>query len=115
MLGFMLSPTRPGYYSAVASTTDVSIAADTVERQLTRRIEGLELACAGLWELLKQRHGYTDADIVACIREVDLRDGVEDGRVRVTDAACPQCGRQLLSRKSPNCSWCGAELPKAPF
>jgi hypothetical protein len=115
MLGFMLSPTRPGYYSSTASRVDVSIAADTVERQLTRRIEGLELACAGLWELLKKHHGYTDTEIVAAIREVDLRDGVEDGRVRVSDAACPHCGRQLLSRKSPNCSWCGAELAKSPF
>lgn len=116
MLGFLLEPTRPGFYGAAgASSTDVSIATESVERLLTRRIESLELACAGLWELLKQKHGYTEAELIQSIREVDLRDGREDGRIRPTDSTCPKCGRHLLSRKSPNCSWCGAELPKGAF
>lgn len=116
MLGFLLQPTRPTFYSGGgASATDVHIATETVSRELNRRIEGLELACAGLWELLKAKNGYTDEELVATIREVDLRDGKEDGRVRPTDAKCPSCGRHLLSRKSPNCSWCGADLDRGPL
>ncbi len=116
MLGFLFEPYRPTFYSGGgASATDISIATERVSQDLNRRIESLELACAGLWELLKAKNGYTDEELVAVIREVDLRDGKEDGRVRPTDEKCPSCGRQLLSRKSPNCSWCGADLGRGPL
>lgn len=116
MLGFLFAPTRPVFYGpAGASATDVQHATERVERNLEKRIEHLELACAGLWEILKEKHGYSDEDLVAAIREVDLRDGKEDGRVRMTEAKCPHCGRQLLARRSKNCSWCGQEVATSPF
>ncbi len=116
MLGFLFQPYRTTFYSGGGVTaTDVSIASEKVSQELSRRIESLELACAGLWELLKAKHSYTDEELIAAVRGVDLKDGKQDGRVLVTDAKCPQCGRHLLSRKSPNCSWCGADLGRAPL
>src|SRR5690349_213164 len=114
MLGFLFEPFRPTY-SAGASAVDVSAKTEEVSQQANRRIESLELACAGLWELLKTKHGYTDAELVEAVREVDLMDGKLDGRVRMTDEVCPKCGHKLLSRRSPNCSWCGAELGRSPL
>lgn len=116
MLGFLFEPTRPAFYrGGSVSTTELHLATEQVSRQLNRRIESLELACAGLWELLKSKHGYSDEELVEAVRQIDLKDGVEDGRLRLTDEVCPSCGRKLLTRSSPKCSWCGAELDRGPL
>ena len=108
MLGFMF---RPGG----ASVVDVSRAAEEVGMQTGRRIDSLELACAGLWELLKTKHGYTDEELVAAIHKIDMLDGKIDGHARDPEATCPHCGRKLLARRSPNCSWCGMEIERNPL
>lgn len=97
------------------SSSEVRAIAERPSKELSRRVDGLELACVGLWELLKTKHGYTDEELVATIQEVDLRDGKLDGRVTKTVTNCESCGRQLLTRRSPNCHWCGAEVPKGIF
>ena len=76
------------------------------------RLDALELACAGLWELLKSRAGFTDEEIAGFIREVDLRDGKLDGKDSSPSAFCPSCSRRLLGRGHKKCLWCGAELPQ---
>jgi len=82
---------------------------------LEERIERLELACAGLWDLLKTRHGYSDDDIARHIHAVDLRDGKLDGKAKVTEANCPSCGRKLATRSRKRCIWCGQDLSMIPF
>ncbi len=116
MLGFMMY--RDIHVEPVvhgASAADVQLAADEVERALSRKIEGLELACAGLWELLKRNHGYTEQQLIDAIREVDMRDGKADGKIKPTEETCPKCGRKLLTKRKTNCSWCGAQIERAPF
>ena len=115
MLGFMLHSYRSTATRTGTSLGEVRSIAKESSRGVSRRIEALELACAGLWELLKTKNGYTDDDLATMIREVDLRDGKLDGKISKSTADCPSCGRQLLSRKSPNCLWCGAEISKGPF
>ena len=88
---------------------------DTAYDALEKRIDSLELACAGLWQLLKTKHGYTDEELVRVISEVDARDGAVDGRMQNTGQLCPHCGRQMLTKARGKCLWCGAELAKAPF
>lgn len=107
MLGFM--------FKSGASSGDVHRAAEEVGMLTTRRIESLELACAGLWELLKTKHGYSDEELVAAIHKIDMLDGKIDGHARHPDETCPHCGRKLLSRSSPNCSWCGREIERNPI
>jgi hypothetical protein len=80
---------------------------------LEDRIDALELACAGLWRLLKAKHGYTDDELAAAITDVDAADGKVDGKMRSRPSECPACGRQLLTRSREKCSWCGARLPGA--
>lgn len=82
---------------------------------LEARLDTLELACAGLWELLKSKHGYTDAELAKVIEEVDLRDGKKDGKVSMRQELCPSCGRRLLTRQRHHCAWCGVELAQRPF
>lgn len=109
MIGSLLGTT--GRY--VPSATNL---ADTAKfEQLEARLNGLELTCSALWELLKKKNGYTDEELVALIHEVDGRDGVVDGKIGPQQSVCPQCGRKLLARASHRCLWCGAELAAAPF
>lgn len=80
---------------------------------LEDRIDSLELALAGLWRLLKTKHGATDEELIAAITEADGEDGKVDGRIRNRATDCPSCGRPLLTRTRGVCSWCGARFAGA--
>ena len=82
---------------------------------LEARIDTLELACAGLWELLKEKNGFSDEQIGQYIHAIDMRDGQADGKAHPQEALCPKCGRKLLTRSRKRCVWCGADLVAAPF
>jgi hypothetical protein len=99
------TPGRPGVTGA-----DARIAAEQAVMSVENRLDHLELACSGLWTLLKEKHGYTDDELIVAIQEVDARDGVVDGKVGRAQHTCPHCHRKLLSRESPKCSWCGGSL-----
>lgn len=79
------------------------------------RLDALELACAGLWDLLKTKHGYTDEELVAAIHTVDARDGVADGKVTPITAECPRCHRKPLIRNPKKCAWCGEPIAARGF
>lgn len=98
-----------------ASATDARLAAESVVMTIESRMDYLELACAGLWTLLKQKHGYTDDELIAAIQEVDARDGNIDGKIGRSGRTCPHCQRKLLTRDSPKCSWCGGALGHRPL
>lgn len=102
--------TTAGAYSAAAS-------AQSAVHGLEERVQSLELACAGMWEMMKKITGCTDEQLVEMIREVDARDGWVDGKITVQTAGrtCPNCKRQILTKSSPKCIWCSAELPKTVF
>ena len=61
---------------------------DPIERQM--------IISEAIWELLKEKVGLTDEDLVKKVREIDLRDGVLDGRVKPEPPiACPKCGKKM--------------------
>lgn len=97
--------------AAVTSTPPPSHEA----KALVMRVESLELACAGLWRLLKEHHGYTDEQLVAWIDHVDQEDGKLDGKRRTRGEACLQCGRPALTRSRGKCLWCGADMKRQPL
>ncbi len=82
---------------------------------LQQRVDSLELACAGLWKLLKETSGLTDEQLLGAIHEVDAADGAVDGRITRGGGTCPHCGHRLLSRTASKCLWCGAPLAEGPF
>ena len=101
--------------NASASQTDVRGKVASAVLPLETRLDYLELACAGLWKILKERHGYSDDELVSAIQEVDARDGKVDGKVSRVARACPHCQRTLLTRDAPRCSWCGGTLGHRPL
>jgi ribosomal protein S27AE len=84
-------------------------------RGLEDRIDRLLLTNMALWSLLRETMGVTDEDLNARIREIDLRDGVPDGKVTRSPRMCPQCQR-TFSPRHRRCLYCGQEVAAAtPF
>jgi hypothetical protein len=82
---------------------------------LEDRIEALELACSGLWHLLKAKHGYTDEELAQAVYAVDAMDGQIDGRKKPVQVVCPTCGRPSLTRNRTRCLWCGQPFISSPL
>ncbi len=78
-------------------------------------IERLLLVNRAMWEMFSGPAGLTEKDLIAKVREIDLRDGREDGRLRLAVRDCVACGR-TMQKKHARCLYCGAEEQGAdPF
>jgi hypothetical protein len=82
---------------------------------LNDRFNRLSLVTQALSELLAERAHVGDADLLAKINEIDMRDGVRDGRAIAPARSCPKCGHSTAGPRT-TCLYCGASLggPK-PF
>jgi ribosomal protein S27AE len=68
-----------------------------------------------MWSLIVEKTSFKDEDLFAKIREIDLADGVEDGKITKTCQKCPACGR-TMSERHKKCLYCGAMgLIRTPF
>ena len=61
-----------------------------------------------VWELLQERTNLTEDDLMAKVRDIDLRDGVADGKLQTDKslAKCSNCGRTMSDRHG-RCLYCG--------
>ena len=75
-------------------------------RQLEDQVSRLTLVCHGMWSLLSQATRLTEQQLIDRVREIDLRDGVEDGKVTRQVAQCQRCGRTIHARHR-RCLYCG--------
>jgi hypothetical protein len=83
--------------------------ADRFEHRLSeieRRADRLALAAQALWEILRERLELNDEIVFAKMLEIDMRDGVADGKIRPRIMNCTSCGRPINSAK-PKCIYCG--------
>lgn len=80
-------------------------------RELEHQVARLQLMNQALWELIRERAKLTDADLEQKAQEIDLRDGVADGKITNTALKCPSCGR-VSSSKHWKCLYCGLEFQK---
>ena len=70
------------------------------------KVESLALTCQALIEILEESTGLTEDQLAAKMEEIDLRDGVKDGRITPTNKVCSKCGRRT-SRTRAHCLYCG--------
>ena len=86
-----------------------------VAGDLRQRVELLALANQALFEILQDRLGLTEEEVLARMAEIDARDGAKDGKItpRVTD--CPRCRRKVSTNRQ-KCMFCGElVLAGSPF
>ncbi len=88
---------------------DARRAGATLE-ELEERVGRLTLACTAMWELIRDRVGLTEEELVESIERVDLRDGVADGKHKPKGVACPACSR-MNNLRHKKCMYCEAVLP----
>lgn len=79
--------------------------------QIHRRLDRLSLACQAMWELLRDSTSFEENDILARMEDVDLRDGVKDGKMSPPSINCESCGRKGNPRRR-QCVYCGGKLPE---
>lgn len=107
-------PSYPAGLQANINASEAKVQAEQAVdrlRELEVTVSHMALACQAMWELLRERGGITDAELLAKIKEVDLRDGVADGRMRPVIVNCPKCGKPSNTKHS-QCMYCGAAIPK---
>lgn len=75
-------------------------------QQVEERLDHLALICRAMLELLEERTGLTEQDVVKKIAEVDLRDGKSDGKMTAKAKPCPSCGG-MISPRFNRCLFCG--------
>lgn len=98
------------YSPSSVSSADARMIVEDSTKSLELRIQALELTCAALWTILKEKNGYTDDELMRAIHEVDARDGVIDGKISQSARICPHCNRKVLTRNPTKCAWCGGDL-----
>lgn len=77
-------------------------------REFEERVDKIVLVTMAMWSLLQEKTGVTEDDLIARVQEIDLKDGVEDGKVSKQLANCEACGRAMNSRHT-KCLYCGNE------
>ena len=78
--------------------------------------ERLYLIVQALWELLREKTDLSDEDLQKKVREIDLRDGREDGqdKTQTRPSVCKNCGR-VLEMGTAVCLWCGTPVDNGVF
>lgn len=80
-------------------------------RILEGKIESLSLTCQAMWELLRDNTRLSEKDLDEKVMEIDLRDGVADGKMGGAARSCTECGRKVSGRHK-KCLYCGTEIGK---
>lgn len=97
-----------------ALATDSASPLEARLKQLEANQERLFLVCTALTELIRDKNLVTEAEVLAKLQEVDLRDGMADGKFGgVQVVACPHCGNRTKIRHL-NCIYCGKPLTGSP-
>jgi hypothetical protein len=93
-----------------ALATDAASPSEARIQQLEANQERLFLICTALTELVRDKNLATEAEVMAKLQEVDLRDGLADGKFGgIQIIVCPHCGNRT-KRRHQNCIYCGKLL-----
>ena len=97
----------------IAAELDAGPSPLEVQRRAEAKIERLELLVKTLAELLLAKGVVTKTEISVMMTQVDLEDGVEDGRLRPrVKRNAPKCRhcRRHINPKRTSCVYCGEAI-----
>lgn len=72
------------------------------------------MICEALWELLSENEGLSEHDLHKKLYEIDMRDGVLDGKNQRKAAKCKECGH-MVSQRHQACLYCGNVMDTSVF
>lgn len=100
-----------------ASISEASSSASRAEKKaqeiewIQKKQERMALVCQALLEVIQERISITDEELEEKILEVDLRDGIENGKINYDIVNCLSCGKKANSTRG-FCFFCGAPTSK---
>ena len=108
--GAYRSPVQPESSTADAAAGRAQRKAEDLETRLERALLTME----AMWTLLRDKLDTTDDELIERIVEIDLSDGILDGKARRPALECGSCSRKI-PRRFARCLYCGAEIEHDPF
>ena len=73
-----------------------------------QRIDKLTLISMAMWSFVSEKLGVTEEQLIERVKQIDLMDGVADGKLKRQLAKCSSCGR-VMSPRHAKCLYCGAD------
>jgi hypothetical protein len=106
-----------GSYTGSQAASRAESKATTIEHQVKRLHADLArslMISEALWELLSEKEGLTEVDLHKKLYEIDMRDGVIDGKNQRKAQKCPAC-EHMVSARHPACIYCGKVIDESVF
>jgi hypothetical protein len=80
-------------------------------REQDRKLTRVTLVAQALWEIISERFGLSETELLAKMREVEKRRGTSGEQGPVLARLCANCARPLAVAR-PRCIYCNAEAPR---
>lgn len=116
MTGIFSFPTSGSGFSSGSGSTAGAIAKSTQRqmRALEANLAKAMLINEALWEIMRDKHNLSIDDLHEKLYEIDMRDGVLDGKNQRQRTNCPKCDRVVSSRHAA-CIYCGEVIDNSVF
>jgi ribosomal protein S27AE len=95
---------------AASATGQHAVITDHKVGNLADRVDQLTLVCKAMWALIQDCTDLTEEDLLKKVQEMDVHDGVVDGKVSRPVQGCPKCKRPM-SAEHRKCLYCGFVKP----
>ena len=94
--------------AAITAAAKKAMDARSEVQVLRVAIDKLILVNRALWEIIAESQGLAEEYLLNKVNEIDLRDGVLDGKIRIPVRKCASCGR-MLQQGHEKCIYCGTK------
>jgi hypothetical protein len=101
---------RAASYARSSAVAEVAVHTNRVE-DLNERINSLAMIIRAMWALLEEQ-GLSHEQLIAKLDELDMADGIDDGKMRRGAIDCPSCDSKVAPGLT-KCQFCGAEIELA--
>jgi len=81
---------------------------------LSARVDQLQLLCNALVSIIEHKGLATREELEVLVQQIDLLDGVEDGKMRQTWQDAPRCRgcNHYVNPRREVCIYCGLSIPR---
>lgn len=113
ILGYSAGSATASRAASLARDAAVAVGTHHTNRveDLVERIDELAIIIRAMWAVMEEQ-GVTAEQLMAKIENIDLEDGVADGRITQRPANCPSCDAKVAAGLT-NCQYCGATVSPA--